>query len=98
MQYFDFEWICSEITGEKFKQSFYQNYNLKLENIFYFTELKCLLPEIKNGKLSKSTFPEFKEEITVKCDVGFRLNGTKTLTCNENQTYEELPTCDSKCK
>ncbi|XP_071129047.1 uncharacterized protein [Mytilus edulis] len=58
-------------------------------------KLKCLLPEIKNGKLSKSTFPEFKEEITVKCDVGFRLNGTKTLTCNENQTYEELPTCDN---
>ncbi|CAC5402382.1 unnamed protein product [Mytilus coruscus] len=24
-----------------------------------------------------------------------QINGTKTLTCNENQTYEELPTCEN---
>jgi hypothetical protein len=49
-----------------------------------------------NGQPVQNTFPQYQEQIQIICDLGYTINGTSTLTCNENQTYSDLPHCQSK--
>ncbi|KAL6079812.1 hypothetical protein STEG23_033903, partial [Scotinomys teguina] len=58
----------------------------------------CQKPEIKNGLLSanKDQYDE-SENVTVRCDFGFAVRGSQSITCSENRTwYPELPKCEQE--
>lgn len=49
-----------------------------------------------NGGLSQSTFPQYQEQVAVSCDTGYEINGTNPLTCGADQTFGDIPWCQSK--
>ncbi|XP_071129049.1 uncharacterized protein [Mytilus edulis] len=82
-----------ELVGEPIL--FCQSDNQWSANLPSCIKLSCPLPEIMNGQLSQSTFPQYQQPIVVTCEQGYNLNGTANLVCNENQTFGDLPTCDN---
>lgn len=60
----------------------------------------CLLPRIKNGAPTSSTFlipgrVHHQANISIKCKQGYYLEGPPTVTCNIN-SWGDLPVCLSK--
>lgn len=56
----------------------------------------CPKPEITNGKLSvvKAQYVE-KENLTVRCDSGYGVVGSPSITCTENRNWQpEVPKCE----
>ncbi|XP_005375482.1 PREDICTED: apolipoprotein R-like [Chinchilla lanigera] len=56
----------------------------------------CLEPKIENGKLSVNK-PKYieSENVTIFCDSGFGVVGSRSITCSGNGTwYPEVPKCD----
>lgn len=56
----------------------------------------CPKPEIANGKLSvvKAQYGE-KENLTVRCNSGYGVVGSPTITCTENRNWQpEVPKCE----
>ncbi|XP_052685256.1 CUB and sushi domain-containing protein 1-like [Crassostrea angulata] len=56
-------------------------------------KVTCPIPGIKNGRVSSSTLPKFQETLTVTCDVGYRMNGSATITCREDRSFDAVPNC-----
>ncbi|XP_033618124.1 C4b-binding protein alpha chain isoform X3 [Fukomys damarensis] len=57
---------------------------------------QCLKPKIENGKLSvnKPLYVE-SENVTIHCDAGFQVMGSRRITCSGNRTwYPEVPKCE----
>lgn len=53
-----------------------------------------MLPTIDNGFiLDTRRRYVFSDEARVQCNRGFKLDGSSTIRCGANQTFENLPTC-----
>ena len=61
--------------------------------LFFFTEITCPIPEIMKGSVSSTTLPKFQESMTVSCDAGYRVNGSATITCQDDRSFGTLPNC-----
>lgn len=59
-------------------------------------EMKCPIPVIPNGRVSSQLLPLYQETATVICDTGYKINGTSTITCQDDRSFGTLPTCISK--
>uniref|UniRef100_A0A8C3WNX4 Membrane cofactor protein n=1 Tax=Catagonus wagneri TaxID=51154 RepID=A0A8C3WNX4_9CETA len=63
--------------------------------------VKCVFPVVSDGTIESGFGTKFyyKAEVTFKCNEGFTLHGSNTVTCGANSMWEpELPKCikDSK--
>ncbi|XP_054567800.1 membrane cofactor protein-like [Eptesicus fuscus] len=57
--------------------------------------VKCEYPALENGRLvSPRRKFEYKSEVTFECKEGFHLEGSSTIFCEANSTWEpEIPKC-----
>ncbi|XP_029087059.1 membrane cofactor protein isoform X1 [Monodon monoceros] len=58
--------------------------------------VKCVHPHVENGMIVSGHGSKFyyKATIVYRCDEGFKLNGSNTILCSANSTWEpEIPTC-----
>lgn len=53
------------------------------------------------GRVDSDSAVKYKETVTLKCDVGFIVNGTtiseKNVTCGSDTLFSGLDSCVSKC-
>lgn len=69
--------------------------------VLYFSVVKCLEPDVKNGKKQSGFGPDYSYGNTVifACDDGYTLNGSSIVKCEANNSWvPSLPTCLSKYK
>ncbi|XP_032501792.1 membrane cofactor protein-like isoform X2 [Phocoena sinus] len=58
--------------------------------------VKCVYPHVENGMMVSGHGPKFYYKATVvyRCNEGFKLNGSNTIICSANSTWDpEIPTC-----
>ncbi|TKC38839.1 hypothetical protein EI555_007717 [Monodon monoceros] len=71
------------------------SFPLTLE-FLHFSVVKCVHPHVENGMIVSGHGSKFyyKATIVYRCDEGFKLNGSNTILCSANSTWEpEIPTC-----
>ncbi|XP_061175426.1 uncharacterized protein LOC133184388 [Saccostrea echinata] len=56
-------------------------------------KIKCPIPNIPNGQVSSQTLPDYQETLTVSCNTGYKVNGSATITCQDDRSFGTLPTC-----
>ncbi|XP_062611525.1 uncharacterized protein LOC134273339 [Saccostrea cucullata] len=56
-------------------------------------KIKCPIPEIPNGQVSSQMLPEYQGTLTVSCNTGYIVNGSATITCQDDRSFGTLPTC-----
>eukprot|EP00105_Crassostrea_gigas_P030833 XP_011453294.1 PREDICTED: uncharacterized protein LOC105346438 isoform X1 [Crassostrea gigas] len=61
------------------------------------TEINCPIPHVIFGRVDSDGAVKYKETVTLKCDVGFIVNGTtiseKNVTCGSDALFSGLDSC-----
>lgn len=61
-----------------------------------FSVIRCPFPELKNGRQVTGFRKKYYYQATIMfdCNVGYHLQGSETVVCNSNNTWEPpIPTC-----
>lgn len=65
----------------------------------FVSGVQCQVPEkVVNGYISAPDEAYFGDTIDVNCDLGYRLSGSATVTCQANQQFENIPECMGMCE
>jgi hypothetical protein len=55
----------------------------------------CLMPSVANGTIADTpNGTTFNETAFISCIDGFNLNGSSSVTCEDDGNWSTLPTCD----
>lgn len=95
------KYISSLTLGYSFKS--FRKLKWKINNtfikfwvIFLFSVVKCPFPVLQNGRMTPGIEKKFsyRETVTFECMEGFYMNGSDTVVCDANSTWEPpIPRC-----